>query len=331
MRSLLLICAGLLVISGIVSANLWLELRSERQLMISMRTQLIDARATSRMPAPPPVVMAAPTPVIAAAAPASAPAECKPTGPSAAQVAAMENRVIQAQDTNVSERDLLKDPEYRRLRLAQRRLDMQRSNPGVAEALGLSQTDADKFLDLLAEYQLRSNELPAANAVNASDARAASAEMTRNRQALQRQQDEALVALLGTSGYTQWQEYQTTRGARTQAVSMGSQLLQMGLPLTSAQLKPLTTALIAEQQRQRLESPPAVVNAGQMDPQARAAAQEQTRLRAEESNRRVLAAVTTSLTPQQLAVFREQFETQAAASSAAARARERALASRRAQ
>ena len=89
------------------------------------------------------------------------------------------------------------------------------------------------------------------NIVNAGDARAANAEMTRSRLALQRQQDEALVALLGTSGFTQSQVYQTTRGARTQAVSMGSQLLQMGLPLTSAQLKPLTTALIAEQQRQR--------------------------------------------------------------------------------
>ena len=77
MRSLLLICAALLVISGIVSANLWLELRSERQLMISMRTQLIEARATPRMPVPPPPVMASPTPVVAAVAPASAPTECR--------------------------------------------------------------------------------------------------------------------------------------------------------------------------------------------------------------------------------------------------------------
>lgn len=325
MRTLLLICAVLLMISGIVSANLWLELRNERQTMQTMRTQLVDARAAPRVSTPPLVVAAAPAPVVTVAAPAPAPSECKPVAENAPRAAVVANP-----NPPISERELLKDPDYRKVRLAQRRLELQRSNPDVAEALGLSPRDADKLLDLLAEYQVRSSELPPVTVQNPRDAQAANAEMTRNRLALQKQQDEAVTALLGTAGMAQWQEYQGTRGARSQAASMGAQLLQVGQPLTSAQLKPLTAALVAEQQRQRLEVQPRA-STTMADPQAREAAQEEAQRRAEESNRRLLAAIAPSLNPQQLAVFREQFEVQAEMNAVAARARARASALRGAQ
>lgn len=335
MKTLLAAVMCLAVILGIVSTSLWRALRNERVVFEDVRTQLTEARAASRVIVPPPpVVVSAPAPVPVGAVPDPTPA-CKPTTPLPTANVVDTNRV--AALNRVTERDLLADPEYRKLRLAQRRLDMQRNNPGVADALGLSDKDADRLFDLLAEGQIRMNELPAvsanaANAIaansNAIDARTALEETARNRQALQKQQDESLVALLGSSGFERWQEYQQTRGARSQAVSLGSQLLQVGLPLSNAQLKPLTAALIAEQQRQRLESPSVVRNEVIADPQARAAAQEEAQRRSAESNRRLLAAIAPTLNPQQLAVFREQFETQEAMNRVSARARERAEAAR---
>jgi hypothetical protein len=43
MRNVLPVCAGLVVISGIVSATMWSELRTERQLVADLRTQLADS------------------------------------------------------------------------------------------------------------------------------------------------------------------------------------------------------------------------------------------------------------------------------------------------
>jgi hypothetical protein len=314
MRNLLAIVTGVAVILGVVSTSLWRDLRNERALFA-------EARAASRVPVRPPTAAVAATASVPAVV---APPACMPTAATpTVGVTPVDGRLV-AQNS-ITERDLLKDPEYRKARLASRRLDMQRSNPGVAEALGLSEKDADRFFDLLAENQIRMNELPAINARDMNPQTAAE-ESIRNRQALEKQQNESLVALLGNGGFAQWQEYQQTRGARSKAISMGSQLQQMGLPLTNAQLKPLTAALIAEELLYRQEQP--LPRTPSMDAQERAALQEETQRRNDEANRRVLAAIAPSLNPQQLAVFREQFESQEAMNRITWRARERALAAR---
>jgi hypothetical protein len=82
MRNLLTACAALLVILGIVSGNLWNELRSARQQILALKDQLAQAKITVVQSAPaqappiqtPPTTIAAPpAPSVAAQLPESRP------------------------------------------------------------------------------------------------------------------------------------------------------------------------------------------------------------------------------------------------------------------
>ncbi len=145
----------------------------------------------------------------------------------------------------------MKDPEYRKLRLAQLRSNMERNYPGLAEELGLSEKDTGKLYDLLAENQMAMTIDSSILGANGTQDQAAIQQIIQRQQAQQREQETAVRTLLGDSKYSQWQEYQQTRPARTRVMSMNSQLSQAGMPLTDAQSKALTTVMIAEQQRQR--------------------------------------------------------------------------------
>lgn len=63
MRNLLTICAALVVMLGIVSGNLWYELRSARQLVVDLQDQLAQAKipvVQSAPVQPPPLTIEAP-------------------------------------------------------------------------------------------------------------------------------------------------------------------------------------------------------------------------------------------------------------------------------
>jgi hypothetical protein len=212
------------------------------------------------------------------------------------------------------ERDLMKDPEYRKLRVAQQRRNAERNFPGLAEALGLSEKEADKLYDLLTEQQVTmSAETQLVVANNGTIDQAAMQESTRKRQVLQREQEEALRAALG-SKYTQYQEYQQTRPARMQVTNFGTQLAQAGVPLTDSQSRALTTVMIAEQQRQRqdaqLMARPVALNPS--DPDYRAKMLDDQLKRQEENNRRTIEAVSPHMNAKQVAALRDQMEQSAA-------------------
>jgi hypothetical protein len=313
MRNVLPICAGLVVISGIVSTVMWRELRTERQLVSDLRTQLADSNARlqasliSRN-----VVQQAPA---VASAPNVPDARINSSMPAPAAQPANTNSLLQ--DARAREKEMMADPEYRKARIAQQRMNTERNYPGLAEELGLSQAEADRLFDMLTENQMNmSNELTALRSANAQPDQAANAELQRRMQEMQRQQEEQVAALLGPGRYTQWQAYRETQGGRQQAIQYSTQLAQAGQPLNDVQQRGLTTLLVAEQKRLQQMVEPMARNLSQADPQTRQQMQEQAMKLQEESNRRILDGAAAHLTARQIATLKLQFETQAAMSSA---------------
>lgn len=335
MKNLPAISTGFAIMLAVVSGLLWQQLRKEKEVNASLQSELADSRAmASRLDALPPRLAPAPLPATAApATPAStAPVNANPptrTSPSANLVEPSAENI--ALNLALSDGNLMKDPEFRKARLTQLRLDMRRNNPGLADEPGLSERDAEQIYDLLVDNQMRLIDLNTASNTNAAgptprEEQARNRELLQQqRQGLQKQLEQTLATTLGPAKYAQWQQYQENRGARNQALSMSNQLTLMGLPLNNSQMKPLTTVMIAQQQRQRQETETLRATFGnQLDPQIRARLQEESIRRSTESNRRLLEAMAPVLTPQQLAVFREQYEAQEVMNRVRSRALEQA-------
>lgn len=311
MRVLLKVCAGIAIVSGAMSFTLWRELRAERQMTADLRTQLDEAKAANRSS------MAAARGVnaaVAVAAPATG-AAGNNDGASAARAPA--GVPLNVQNIVNLEQDLMKDPEYRKLRLAQIRSSVERDYPGLAEELGLSEQEAGKLYDLLAQSQLDMTVDSSILGGNGTPDQAAMQQMVQRQQMQRREQETAIRSLLGDGKYGQWQEYQQTRSARQRVVTINTQLAQAGMPLSDSQSRALTTALIGEQQRQRQEQQAmarTLTSGNQNDPGLRAQLQEELLKRNEDNNRRMLDAAAPYMNARQLAALREQMEQQAAMS-----------------
>lgn len=289
MITVLRIGTGLAILLAFVSANLWHRLRAEQQLTAELREQIAEStnRGYAAMPAQrgdARAESAAPAPTNSGANPESLPRRLEPV-PAASLNAAL---------INSPERDLMSDPEYRKARLIQARMGLKRIYTGLAEEVGLSEKEIEQLFDILASQQVD----PALN-------RSANAE-------------DPVRALLGPDRQAKWQDYQQTLSARSRASQMSGMLASSGAPLTEAQLRPLTTALIAEEKFVR-EQQPASRLTGPMTPELRAQQQEDSINRQEESNRRYLETAAPYMSAQQLTLVRETLEQQIAISRANAR------------
>jgi hypothetical protein len=311
MKNPLLAIGALLVISGIVSVNLWRDLRTERLANTELRTKLTEALHTPRSQAASPQPVAAPTP---SAAVPGAPAAT--TGP--APLAVDNEMAMKATAAAISagavaaakgsgEGELMKDPEYRKAQLTQTRLRLAQSNPGLAETLGLSEKEADHLFEVMAERQMDlTAELTDMLAREGSTA-SAFAELTRTSAG----REDPARAVLGEAKYSQYQEYQrNVRPALTQVASIGSSLNAAGQPLNDSQNRALTAAMMIEQQRQRQEAAVPRPNPNPGAPRGLADSLEQTANRQQESNRRTLEASAATLNAAQLDVLKRQFEQQ---------------------
>jgi hypothetical protein len=319
MRNLSWVFAALVLVFGLVSTTLWRDLRTERALAVSLQSQLDEVGQAAVMPAvaaaamPPP--LSSPQTAVAVANQPAAPPAAKPQAPAAPPILA---------DFQKQQREMMKDPEYRNARLAQIRTSVASNNRSLTEDLGISQQEADRILDLLAEYQLEMST----ETVLLSDASdpAATQEMLRKRQEGTRQRDERIAALLGPSGATRWKQYQQDAPARSRATAMNNTLTRSNLPLSAAQQKTLGAALVTEMRSLREDSTALSRGANPQDPAAIAQIQEALRKRQQESTQRVLVAAAPVLSSAQLAVLKAEFDQQDALSRAMARARERAAA-----
>jgi hypothetical protein len=182
---------------------------------------------------------------------------------------------------------------------------MRQSYPGLVEALGLSEEEAERFWQLLSENQLAgASGIPMINGKVDADAIRANAQ---NRSEAQRQLNASIAAMLGPARLQQWKDYQETLPGRQQSAQVGSTLQSAGLPLSSQQMGALTDTMIAENKRLLNEMAPRVGTTGvaASDP----AAMQEERLRSQaESNRRIVESASTYLTPPQAAALRTALE-----------------------
>jgi hypothetical protein len=265
-----------------------------------------SASAGSNQSTPLPVAVdASPSASIAAVVPA-VPAEAPKANDRPASPAADVARII------TNQQEMLKDPEYRKARLAQARMSIAQTYPGLIEELGLTPDEADRLFDLLAESQMEMNDVSmlAATINGVPPDPAAMEDSSRRRQEMQRRQDEQLTAMLGSSRYAQWQDYQQTRAPRMQAMQLGRTLEGIGAPLTSEQSRSLATAYIAEQKRMRDENL-RMVNASRtttpMDQER--LMEERFKLQAD-SNRRIIDAARPHLNSRQLEALQASLDQQ---------------------
>jgi hypothetical protein len=259
MKAVVFVCAGIALIASIVAVNLRLELRKERAI-----TAVLQGHSSEAL-----------TPIDHAALP-------RPQSTSPTTVAAV---------------TAAEDPEDQKLQLAQLRTSIERFYPGLAQELGLSEKDADRLIDLLAENQL-------ARTADGSPLAAS-----------ERKLEDSIQTLLG-SRYTQWQAYQQTRGVRPQVAAMVTQLARVEGSLSALQINGLTTDLIAERQRQLKEgmSNPQALPGNPADPGYREQMTKESLKRTEENNHRILEVAALHLNATQLATLRKQLQRQTSVS-----------------
>jgi hypothetical protein len=310
MRNLLRIGTVLAFVLAMVSANLWRELRAERDLNAQLHAQVEASaiRDAGHVPTQRVDVRADEPPATAknggATESTPRPLQAAAAGPTAA-------------NTINSVRDLMQDPEYRKARLIQAKMTLKRTYTDVAEELGLSEKEVEQLFDLLAEQQIGPN-LSLPMGPDGQPDRQAMEEMARQRQAAQRKNEEAVAALIGPARQTKWQEYQLSLSARNRASQMSGMLASSGYPLTEAQVRPLTAALIAEEKYVREQQGPARQSMP-MNAESFLRSQEDSISRQEESNRRYLETAAPYMTSRQLSLVKEVLEQQIAISRASAR------------
>ncbi|MEO8315901.1 MAG: hypothetical protein ABI645_14050 [Pseudomonadota bacterium] len=312
MKILLMAIGALLVISGIVSVNLWLDLRTERLENTHLTTQLAEAAKTPHTPANSAQQIAAPAPAAVVSG--------SPTATVAAPLLVDSAGALKATEASVSagavaaakgsgDTQLMKDPEYRKAQLTMTRLRLAQNNPGLAETLGLSEKEAHHFYEVMAESQLNSSaeRIEAMARAGMANAPAALNELLRNTAG----REDPARAALGEAKYAQYQEYQgNVRPALQQVASIGGSLEAAGQPLNDSQTRTLTAAMMTEQQRLRQEAaiprpiPNPGVRRGIADTLTESANRQQ------ESNRRILEASAATLNAAQLEVLKQQFEQQ---------------------
>lgn len=180
-------------------------------------------------------------------------------------------------------RELLKDPEYRKVQKARLFAEISRLNTDLARELRLSPEQAEALFELLAEQQLDASiRSLSVETGEVGDLTLQQEEM----RDLALQQQSAITGILGPAGYQQYREYQKTLPVRRQLVSWQSVLAAANVPLTGDQM----TMLVA---RLAIDEPQIVSSVRSLDPSDPQTPQEVAQRRldsATERNRRMQEA-----------------------------------------
>jgi hypothetical protein len=318
MKNLLLVFTALLAISGIISAILWGDLRTERQANAELRSQLAESGSIPGTPAATvtqaqsvvtgPVAVASDAPVAAAMpAPPLIQSEVFNRATTAAITAG-----ATAATGGIGDRDLMKDPEYRKAQLTQARLRLAQSHPGLAEALGLSRKEADHLFEVMAETQLKLTAEFTEMTIKAGGATPSIVAMTQSAAG----REDPARAVLGEARYAQYQEYlRNAKPALARVANMGSTLNAAGQPLNESQSRAVATAVFTEQQRQQQQA----AAAPQPNPNSGATRNvadslgEYQKIR-DDNDRRLLEAAMPHLNGAQIAALQKHIEQQVAQS-----------------
>lgn len=285
--------AATTLIAGMVAAYLFQQLRAEHLRSAQLQERIAQLEFAQG-------AKAASAPVAAGNRSAQA-ASAQPV--EAAASTPQQGKAVEVSRPNPSRanmQDLMKDPDFRAAQLAQRRVQLQRTYADLARELNLTPAQVDALFDLMARQQLARMSEPAVIAANGQANDEASRRALRNAmEESRRVQDAEIATLLGDSKYREFKEYQDTMGARQRVTQLRSQLAAQGQLLTEEQVKPMVTAMAAEQkllnqQMAGRERPP------QGDASGQIAYREEALRITEESNRRLLRAAASHLDAKQV-------------------------------
>jgi hypothetical protein len=290
--------AGVLVV-GIAAANLWQELRAEREQnrQLAAQAAAVPAPAPPVAPPAPPEPVAPPAVALTAAAPTTASSEPKPpeaAAPATQAPAANANPLAAA----------LANPQATEFVRSMMSSMMAQMYPDLAEELDLSPEEAQKFLALLASQQgdlgTESLQLMTGGASNP----AATQDLQRKLIEQQRANEAEVARTLG-SRYPRWQAYQATAAARQQVDQLSTALSAAGRPLSESKTQGLVAAFARElEQAQKEEREWSESDAAVNSPNMMA----ETLQRAAESQRRTIDIAAPHLDAEQLALYRRQVE-----------------------
>lgn len=283
--------AALLVI-GVVAAQLWLELRSERE----QGRQLLAS-----LPAQESVEQPLPAGTVAASPGASAVAE---TAGAAAREPAPGQSGGEGASLLANLQDIANNPQAREFVRSMMVMTMSQEYADLAGALGISQEQVDRLINLLADQRIGVGTERASLAQGgASRDPAARAERARLLAEREQANEREVEALLGAN-YPKWKEYQ--RGAaerqreqlaRQQANTLRAAINTRENPLSDAQFEPLAAALAAEQQR--------------IDQESRGQSAQQQLQRMDADQRRLADVAAVYLNPGQLERYRRHLRQEA--------------------
>jgi hypothetical protein len=154
--------------------------------------------------------------------------------------------------------ELWKDPEYRKLVLAEVRPKFERVYPGVAQELGLSEKETESLFDLMTDNAITREKIPVPKLILGGPT---PAELIERRdvdrrtmeilQANNRREDESIQALLGDK-YMQWQAYRS-RTLRIRSFEDGLKMEER-MRRNRAEARPLSVTADRAQVAARRES-----------------------------------------------------------------------------
>ena len=207
----------------------------------------------------------------------------------------------------------LRDPAARDAMRRQQLAAMHRRYPDLAEALGLSRADADRFIEMQVDQQMR--KIDEAQQLAAVGGARSSVEMKLTGERLaaaQRDADQALAGQFGPEVMQDWKSYQQGLGARTELRGLQLELIDAGMALSVGQRDSLVAAMVREQQVG------AQAGSKKLTPEARI-------VQSEASYQRLQTAARAVLNAEQFARFdarqRQRLEVTTAATEATARSR----------
>lgn len=209
-------------------------------------------------------------------------------------------------------RELATTPEARAALRNRIRMSMPARHPDVARVVGLEPAEVSRLFDMLADRELIRPEM------RISPIQEVAGMPERARAALEQQvAEDADVATLLGSRYEAWLRYRQSQQTRVQVENLRRALLATGQPIADVIVDSLVEALDVEMRFDRLKGAIAQAEVLAMrTPASPEAVVEGIADRAATRNRLLLDAAARWLTPEQLAVFSRQLDSQSALAAA---------------
>src|SRR5262245_5444560 len=285
MKKLVVILTVALIALGGGAIVLWRQLDAERQLNADLQKRVKDLESARTSFA---------SMFRQLQQPAGTATDPKATAP--VDRAAVRARLQQnAQQTAERTREALSRPETRQAIAGTMRAFLPMMLPDLAKELNLSPAELEKFYDLLGS---QTNGL-----LGQLGSGGSRQDIAGNLQEAQKNSEAQIAALLGDK-YPQWKQYEGSLGERNQVNQLQNTLATTGNKLSDDQVRPLITALAAEQNRINQDRTPAP--AGQ-----NLSIQERLQQRQQQNaanNQRMVQAASPYMTSAQLDAYKAQLE-----------------------